>query len=254
MNLSGRRVHKFGKCFGWRWCLRRREGWHRWRHSGARLHAGPKRCVQLVPATFYDASLGAVRCLKTGVTLRYTLTQNIGTHIAYIPLSLNPLLSSSSSSSSSSSNVSLLSFGWEIFTYPGILLINRIRLGSLVCSLKVPYSWTCAKNYRFLQLSVCGGIVLEEALDLSFDRLLMMMIYVFRCKLSLIRLCDSDFGITPVDDITIGITCAAFYFHIAHISFASSWYLFFCRLLFWRDYVYLGQLCLSKRCSLSSYS
>jgi len=33
-------------------------------------------------------------------------------------------------------------------------------------------------------------------------------VYVFGCKLSLVRLCDSDFGITPVDDITIGITCA----------------------------------------------
>ena len=51
-------------------------------------------------------------------------------------------------------------------------------------------------------------------------------IYVLGCKLSLVRLCDSDFGITPVDDITIGISCAAFCFHIAHISFASSWYLF----------------------------
>jgi len=51
-------------------------------------------------------------------------------------------------------------------------------------------------------------------------------IYVFRCKLCLVRLCDSDFGITPVDVITIGITCAAFCFHIAHITFASSWYLF----------------------------
>jgi len=40
------------------------------------------------------------------------------------------------------------------------------------------------------------------------------------------RLSDNDFGITPVDDITIGITCAAFCFHIAHNSFASSWYLF----------------------------
>ena len=40
------------------------------------------------------------------------------------------------------------------------------------------------------------------------------------------RLCGSDFGITPVDDITIRITCAAFCFHTAHISFASSWYLF----------------------------
>jgi len=51
-------------------------------------------------------------------------------------------------------------------------------------------------------------------------------IYVFGCKLSLVRLCDSDFGITPVDYITIGITCAVFCFHIAHISLASSWYLF----------------------------
>ena len=31
-------------------------------------------------------------------------------------------------------------------------------------------------------------------------------VYVFGCKSSLLRLCDSDFGITPVDDITIGIT------------------------------------------------
>ena len=37
-------------------------------------------------------------------------------------------------------------------------------------------------------------------------------IYVLGCKVSLVRLCDSDFGITPVDDITIGITCAAFCF------------------------------------------
>jgi len=51
-------------------------------------------------------------------------------------------------------------------------------------------------------------------------------IYVLGFKLSLVRLCDSDFGITPVDDITIGITCAAFCFHIAHISFANSLYLF----------------------------
>jgi len=50
-------------------------------------------------------------------------------------------------------------------------------------------------------------------------------VYVFGCRLSLVRLCDSDFGITPVDDITIRITCVAFCFHIAYISFASSWYL-----------------------------
>jgi hypothetical protein len=47
--------------------------------------------------------------------------------------------------------------------------------------------------------------------------------YEFRCKLSLFRLCDSDFGITPIDDTTIGITCAALCFHIAHTSFATSW-------------------------------
>jgi len=41
-----------------------------------------------------------------------------------------------------------------------------------------------------------------------------------------VRLCDCDFGITTVDDITIGINCAAFCFHMAHILFASSWYLF----------------------------
>ena len=35
-------------------------------------------------------------------------------------------------------------------------------------------------------------------------------VYVLGCKLSLVRLCDSDFGITPVDDVTIGVTCAAF--------------------------------------------
>jgi len=50
--------------------------------------------------------------------------------------------------------------------------------------------------------------------------------YVLGCRLSVVRLCDCDFGITAVDDITIGITCAAFCFHMAHISFASSWYLF----------------------------
>jgi hypothetical protein len=49
---------------------------------------------------------------------------------------------------------------------------------------------------------------------------------VLGCKLSGFRLCDSDFRITAVDDITIGITCAAFCFHTAHISCPSSWYLF----------------------------
>ena len=52
-------------------------------------------------------------------------------------------------------------------------------------------------------------------------------IYVLRCKLSVVRLCNSDFGITAVDDITIGITCAAFCLHIAHISFDSTYYYYY---------------------------
>jgi hypothetical protein len=52
-------------------------------------------------------------------------------------------------------------------------------------------------------------------------------IYVFGCRLSLFKLRDSDFGIIPVAQITIGTTCTASCFHITHISFASSWY-FFC--------------------------
>ena len=49
--------------------------------------------------------------------------------------------------------------------------------------------------------------------------------HVCGCKLSIFRLYDSDFEITPVNYITIRITCTAFCFYIAHISFASSWYL-----------------------------
>jgi hypothetical protein len=93
-------------------------------------------------------------------------------------------------------------------------------------------------------------------------------IYVFGCKLSLFRLCDSDFGITPVDDITIGITCTVFCFHILHISFVSSWYMFcltvivlerFCVLrtamCTGDSYVYWGQLCVmgTAMCTGDSY-
>ena len=73
-------------------------------------------------------------------------------------------------------------------------------------------------------------------------------ILVFGCKIGIFRYCGSDFGITPIDDITIGNTWVAFGFHIASISFAISWNLFFCQFLFWRNYVYSGQLCLSERC------
>jgi len=48
--------------------------------------------------------------------------------------------------------------------------------------------------------------------------------YVYGCRLSLVRLCDSEFGTTPADNITIGITCAAFCFHMAHISLIYYYY------------------------------
>jgi hypothetical protein len=77
-----------------------------------------------------------------------------------------------------------------------------------------------------------------------------MCVYVFGCRLSLFRLRDSDFGITPVYDITIGITCTVFCFHIAHIAFVSSWYLLCFSVIvlgrlcvFGDSYVYWGQLC-----------
>jgi len=60
-------------------------------------------------------------------------------------------------------------------------------LGGLICSLK-----------SFLQLNMCQELQIFA------------VVYVLGCRLSLARLCHSDFGITPVDDITIGITCAAF--------------------------------------------
>jgi len=83
-------------------------------------------------------------------------------------------------------------------------VINRIRLDGLICSLK-----------SFLKLNMC-----QELQNFA------VVCMYSGVKLCLFRLCDSDFGITPVDDITIEIICAAFCFHIAHISFASSWYLF----------------------------
>jgi len=82
---------------------------------------------------------------------------------------------------------------------------HRFRLGGLTCSLK-----------SFLQLNKCQELQISAFVSMC----------VFGCKLSLVRLCDCDFGITLVDNITIWITCAAFCFHITRISFAISWYLF----------------------------
>jgi hypothetical protein len=62
---------------------------------------------------------------------------------------------------------------------------------------------------------------------------------VFGWGLGLFKLCDSDFGIIPVAEITIGTTCTAACFHIARTSFASSWY-FFCFSVIVYYYYYLG--------------
>ena len=125
--------------------------------------------------------------------------------------------------SSSSSNFSLLSFGWENIHLFWDAAINRIRLGGLICSLK-----------SFLQLNMCQEL-----------QIFAVVCIVFGCKLSLVRLWGSDFVITFVDDITVGIICAAFCFQITHIVFASSWYNFlfvgYCFgeiMCIWESYVY----------------
>jgi hypothetical protein len=38
-------------------------------------------------------------------------------------------------------------------------------------------------------------------------------IYVFGCRLSLFRLCDTDFGIIPVAEIAIGTTYFYYYYY-----------------------------------------
>ena len=80
------------------------------------------------------------------------------------------------------------------------VIIKMIMVGGLICSLK-----------SFLQLNMCQELQIFAVVCMYWG-----------AGLSLVRLCDSDFGITAVDDITIGITCAAFCFHIARISFATS--------------------------------
>ena len=134
-------------------------------------------------------------CISNYRLCHYLLCQQLCTLLLLLLLLSS---SSTTSLSSSSSNFSLLSFDWEIFTYPGI--INRIMLGGLICSLK-----------SFLQLNMC------QELQIFCN---CIYIYIFGCRLSLVRLRDSDFGITTVHEITIGNTSAAFCFHTAHISFA----------------------------------
>jgi hypothetical protein len=83
------------------------------------------------------------------------------------------------------SKFSLLSCSWEIFTYSGIVILRSVRLDGLIFGLKIS-----------LQLNMC-----QELQIFAF-----VCMYVFGCKLSLFRLCDSDFGITAVDYIAIGIS------------------------------------------------
>jgi len=112
------------------------------------------------------------------------------------------------------------------------VVINRIRLGGLIYSLKSLFSIQHVP--RITDFCIC--------------------MYVFGCKVKFFGLCDSVFGITPADDITIGITCAAFCFHITHISFASSWYLFCLSVIVLARLCVFGTAVSIKRCSLFSYS
>ena len=100
-------------------------------------------------------------------------------------------------------NFSLLSFSWETFTHPGM------------CNQQDQTRWSYLQFKKFLAI---------EHVPIITD--FCICVYVFGCRLSLFRLCSSDFGITSIRDITNGITLAVFCFHIAHISFASSWHLF----------------------------
>jgi len=77
-----------------------------------------------------------------------------------------------------------------------------LRLGGLICSLK-----------SILQSNVCQELQIFAAVYIY----IYIYICVLGCKLSVVRLCDGDFGITAVDGIAIGITCAAFCLYTAHI-------------------------------------
>jgi len=56
------------------------------------------------------------------------------------------------------------------------VIMNRIRVGGLICSLK-----------SFSQLNMCQELQIFAV----------VYIYILGCKLSVVRLCDSDFEITP---------------------------------------------------------
>jgi hypothetical protein len=88
-------------------------------------------------------------------------------------------------------------------------------------------------NCQFLQnillifgmQNICSLYFLQELINVLSSRILHFYVRI-GMQVKSFRLCGNDFGITAVDDITNGITWAVFCFHIAHISFASSRYLF----------------------------
>jgi len=97
------------------------------------------------------------------------------------------------------------------------VVINRIMFGGLICSLK-----------SLLQLNMCQELQIFEFIYIYIYVCVCVCVCI-RVKLSLVRLCDSDFGITPFDDITIGITFAATE-HIFNSPALGA--CFVCRLLF----------------------
>jgi len=89
-------------------------------------------------------------------------------------------------------------------------------LGGLICSLK-----------SFLQLNICQKLHIFAVVCMYSGASYVLLDFVI-----------VTLELLPVDDVTIGITCAAFCFHMAHISFASSWYLFCLSVTVWE-----GGLC-----------
>jgi len=49
--------------------------------------------------------------------------------------------------------------------------------------------------------------------------------YILVCRCSLISVCDNDFGITPVHDITIGNYYYNYYYYVVHHSTIDQIYL-----------------------------
>jgi hypothetical protein len=69
-------------------------------------------------------------------------------------------------------------------------------------------------------------------------------IYVFVCKLSLFRLCRSDFGITPVDDIFSYIFIILYYIILYYIILYYIYYIIlYYRLIDFTKYLAVGFLC-----------